>query len=90
MNYHDLVPYVKKTKMGILELDINFLFDGNKNLIDKNVYEMGTMVYKGRYRITGLNPYTNLAFLCCHFTEKLQIPYGRKENVTLHYIRLWI
>lgn len=40
MNYHDLVPYVKKTKMGILELDINFLFDGNKNLIDKNVYEM--------------------------------------------------
>lgn len=33
----------------------------------KNVYEMGTMVYKGRYRITGLNPYTNLAFLCCHF-----------------------
>ena len=26
MNYHDLVPYVKKTKMGILELDINFLF----------------------------------------------------------------
>lgn len=62
MNYHDLVPYVKKTKMGILELDINFLFDGNKNLIDKNVYEMGTMVYKGRYRITGLNPYTNLNF----------------------------
>lgn len=88
MNYHDLVPYVKKTKMGILELDINFLFDGNKNLIDKNVYEMGTMVYKGRYRITGLNPYTNLAFLCCHFYREATdtIWTEGKRDVTLYKI----
>lgn len=74
--------------MGILELDINFLFDGNKNLIDKNVYEMGTMVYKGRYRITGLNPYTNLAFLCCHFYREATdtIWTEGKRDVTLYKI----
>lgn len=67
MNYHDLVPYVKPSADGIYELDINFLFDGKTNLIDKDVYEMGTKIYKGDYEIVGLNYYTNMAFLCCHF-----------------------
>lgn len=68
MNYHDLVPYVKKGKNGNLELDINFLFDNNKNCIDKLVFDMGTTLYNGKnYRVTGLNYYTNLAQLCSHF-----------------------
>lgn len=68
MNYHDLVPYVKKRKNGNLELDINFLFDNNKNCIDKLVFDMGTMLYNGRnYQVTSLNYYTNLAQLCSHF-----------------------
>ena len=55
---------------------------------DKNVYEMGTMVYKGRYRITGLNPYTNLAFLCCHFYREATdtIWTEGKRDVTLYKI----
>lgn len=36
-------------------------------LSDEQYHKLREMVYKGRYRITGLNPYTNLAFLCCHF-----------------------
>ena len=67
MNYHDLVPYVKPSSDGIFELDINFLFDGKTNLVDKDVYDMGTKIYKGDYEIVGLNYYTNMAFLCCHF-----------------------
>ncbi len=88
MNYHDLVPYVKKTDVGIMELDINFLFDGNKNLIDKTVYEMGTKVYNGGYRITGLNPYTNMAFLCCHFYREATdtIWTEGRRDVTLYKI----
>jgi len=68
MNYHDLVPYVKEGKNGNFELDINFLFDNNRNCIDKLVYDMGTTLYDGKnYRVTGLNYYTNLAHLCSHF-----------------------
>ena len=60
----------------------------NSVCIDKNVYEMGTMVYKGRYRITGLNPYTNLAFLCCHFYREATdtIWTEGKRDVTLYKI----
>lgn len=68
MNYHDLVPYVKETAIGVLDLDINFLFDNKDNPIDKTVYELGTKLYNGRnYAVTGLNYYTNLAHLCAHF-----------------------
>ncbi len=67
MNYHDLVPYVKETENGVLELDINFLFDSKDNMIDEIVYKMGTKCYEGAYKIVGLNYYTNLAFLCVHF-----------------------
>lgn len=35
MNYHDLIPYMKETDDGIIEIDINFLFDGKDNLISK-------------------------------------------------------
>lgn len=46
------------------------------------------MVYKGRYRITGLNPYTNLAFLCCHFYREATdtIWTEGKRDVTLYKI----
>lgn len=68
MNYHDLVPYVKQSEFGFVEFDINFLFDGKDNLIDKKVYEYGTENYKGNgCSIVGLNCYTNLSFLCVHF-----------------------
>lgn len=68
MNYHDLVPYMKEISSGILELDINFLFDGKENLVDSKVYNLGTQLYEGKnYNIVGLNMYTNLAFLCVHF-----------------------
>lgn len=68
MNYHDLVPYVKQHEFGCVEFDINFLFDGKDNPIDLQVYQYGTQEYSGnKCTIIGLNPYTNLAFLCIHF-----------------------
>lgn len=41
-----------------------------------------------RYRITGLNPYTNLAFLCCHFYREATdtIWTEGKRDVTLYKI----
>lgn len=88
MNYHDLVPYMKTFSDGMFELDINFLFDGKSNMIDKKVYEMGTNIYKGEYEIVGLNCYTNMAFLCCHFYREASdtIWTEGKRDVTLYKI----
>ena len=99
MNYHDLVPYVKEISTGILELDINFLFDGKDNPIDKTVFEMGTKIYNGRnYTVKALNPYTNLAFLCSHFYREATNTIwtaGRRDIVLyklvdiINYIRVY-
>lgn len=88
MNYHDLVPYVKASDDGIFELDINFLFDGKANLIDKDVYDIGTQCYKGDYKIMGLNYYTNMAFLCVHFFREASdtIWTSGRRDVTLYKI----
>lgn len=69
MNYHDLVPYMKKTRDNeLIELDINFKFDSNENLIDNEIYEYGTQIYrKNGYSVRGLPFYTHLLFLCIHF-----------------------
>lgn len=89
MNYHDLVPYVKRTENGLTELDINFLFDGRENVVDEIVYEMGTKSYAGKYySIVGLDYYTNLAFLCVHFYREASntIWTEEKRDVTLYKI----
>lgn len=68
LNHHDLVPYVKSTDEGFLEVDINFLFDEKNNPIDKLVFEDGVYQYSGNgYSIMGLSIQMNLAFLCVHF-----------------------
>lgn len=89
MNYHDLVPYVKKIDGKVIEIDINFLFDGKENIIDDKVFEMGTREYSGQYySFRGLNPVTFLAFLFVHFyreaTEKIWVE--SKRNITLYKI----
>lgn len=88
MNYHDLVPYVRISNNDIFELDINFLFDGKTNLIDKDVYDMGTQCYKGDYEIVGLNCFTNMAFLCVHFFREASdtIWTAGKRDVTLYKV----
>lgn len=72
MNYHDLVPYVKKVlndgEEFFVELDINFLFDSKSNLIDEDIYENG----KTEKEMKGLKAKTldfdeHLLFLCIHF-----------------------
>lgn len=87
MNYHDLVPYVKKKGDRIIEIDINFLFDGKNNLVDEQVFEMGTQIYVGEdYKFRGLAPSSFLSFLCVHFyreaTEKNWVE--SKRNITLY------
>lgn len=89
LNYHDLVPYIKNTNDGIIEVDINFLFDGKENQIDQLIFEKGTFVYGGEnYSFRGLGIISNLAFLITHFfreaTEELWIK--NKRNYTLYKI----
>lgn len=89
LNYHDLVPYVKEGINGIVEVDINFLFDGKNNIIEKKVFELGTMIYKGEeYSFRGLTYITNLAFLISHFyreaTEELWV--NNHRNLVLYKI----
>lgn len=89
MNYHDLVPYLRKLNDDYLALDINFLFDGKDNLIDKKVYEYGTHLYKGKdYEIMALPVETNLAFLCAHFYREATntIWTSEKRDVILYKI----
>ena len=97
MNYHDLVPYVKQIDDIVLEVDINFLFDGKDNQIDKQVYEDGLFVYYGNaYSITGLSQRMNLAFFIVHFyreatnsiwtNEKRDIVFYKIVD-TMNYIR---
>lgn len=68
LNYYNLIPYMKKTDYGISEIDINFLFDSKDNVIDDEIFDYGTIIYKGNdYSIRGLPFYTNLAYLCVQF-----------------------
>lgn len=87
MNYHDLVPYIKKMDNKLVEIDINFLFDNKTNLIDKKVFEFGTKIYRGKeYNFRGLKTYTGLSFLCVHFYREAtdDIWIKSKRNVTLY------
>lgn len=90
MNYHDLVPYVKKVESDLIEynsLDINFHFDSKDNDITRKVLEKGTVNYENElYQVKGLPWELNLAHLCVHFyreaSNSLWIP-GR-EDLTLY------
>ncbi len=89
MNYHDLVPYLRKLDDDYLALDINFLFDGKENLIDREIHEYGTRLYQGEdYEILGLPVETNLAFLCAHFYREASntIWTSGKRDVLLYKI----
>jgi|GEM_PF-439875 hypothetical protein len=71
MNYHDTVPYVKKHGENLvekIEIDVNFHFDSKSNNITKQVYELGTCIYRNDYyQVQGLRWDTNLAYMCVHF-----------------------
>lgn len=89
MNYHDLIPYMKETDDGIIEIDINFLFDGKDNLIDSKVFDIGTRVYNSeQYSFRGLEIDTNLAFLICHFYREAtgEIWVNNKRNLIIYKI----
>lgn len=89
LNHHDLVPYVKQKDGDLLEVDINFLFQGKDNPIDKQIYELGTREYKGEYYcVNALNPMSNLAFLCVHFYREATntIWTNEKRDVVLYKI----
>ena len=85
----DLIPYMKETDDGIIEIDINFLFDGKDNLIDSKVFDIGTRVYNGeQYSFRGLEIDTNLAFLICHFYREAtgEIWVNNKRNLIIYKI----
>lgn len=89
MNYHDLVPYVKEEEDGIILIDINFLFDGKENLVDKKVYDRGLVMYNGEnYSFKGLDLESNLAFLIVHFYREAvdEIWVKDKRNLVLYKI----
>lgn len=72
MNYHDLVPYVKKIvndgEESFVELDINFLFDSKDNLIDKDIYSNGKIekdIKEIKAKTLAFDEH--LLFLCIHF-----------------------
>lgn len=71
MNYHDLVPYVKRIELPYqetIEVDVNFHFDSKDHEITKEILDEGLQWYEGNgYRIQGLKWTTHLAFLCTHF-----------------------
>ena len=71
MNYHDLVPYVKRIDLPYqetIEVDVNFHFDSKEHEITEEILEEGLNWYEGNgYRIQGLKWTTHLAFLCTHF-----------------------
>ncbi len=71
MNYHDLVPYVKRLNLPYqetIEVDVNFHFDSKDHEITKEILDEGLQWYEGNgYRIQGLKWSTHLAFLCTHF-----------------------
>lgn len=89
MNYHDLVPYMQMSDKGLIEVDVNFLFDGKDNLIDNKVFERGTRVYRGtQYDFRGLEFDTNLAFLISHFYREAigELWVNNKRNLVLYKI----
>ncbi len=71
MNYHDLIPYVKKTTsvhLPIIEFDINFLLDSQEVLATNNVLKYETCkksseLFSGRI----LTSIANFAHLCIHY-----------------------
>ncbi len=71
MNYHDLVPYVKRINLPYqetIEVDVNFHFDSKDHEITREILDEGLQWYEGNgYRIQGLKWTTHLAFLCTHF-----------------------
>lgn len=71
INYHDLVPYVKRLDLpyqDTIEVDVNFHFDSKDHEITKEILDEGLQWYEGNgYRIQGLKWTTHLAFLCTHF-----------------------
>ncbi|WP_054943547.1 nucleotidyltransferase family protein [Paenibacillus ihuae] len=71
LNYHDLVPYVKKIDSDFVdfhEIDINFHFDSKYNDVTKLVLDYGTVHYQyGDRGFLGLPWETNLVHLCVHF-----------------------
>lgn len=68
MNYHDLVPYVKKIDSGLVTIDVNFKFDTKDHDIDYEIYDYGLRTYSNNgYSVKGLPFYTHLLFLCIHF-----------------------
>lgn len=71
MNYHDLVPYVKRMDLPFcesIEVDVNFHFDSKDHEITKEILSEGLEWYElNGFKIQGLKWTTHLAFLCTHF-----------------------
>lgn len=71
MNYHDLVPYIKKIDNEIVEsikVDVNFQFDTKDNEVTEEIMKYGFQNYsKEGFCIQGLRWETHLAHLCVHF-----------------------
>lgn len=89
MNYHDLVPYVKQVEDIILEIDINFLFDGKDNPTDKFLYDDGLYEYTGKeYTITGLSHRAHLAFLLVHFYREATNSIWTKDKRDLTFYKI--
>ena len=71
MNYHDLVPYVKRIDDIILEVDINFLFDGkadfDKKITDYVVIKINDnldmFMYSSSHNKSNIKPRKFWAFL---------------------------
>ena len=71
MNYHDLVPYIKKVDQPLIKsikVDVNFHFDSKEHDITRRILDEGTQDYIGNgYKTRGLKWTTHLLFLCTHF-----------------------
>lgn len=84
MNYHDLVPYVKRIELPYqetIEVDVNFHFDSKDHEITKEILNEGLQWYEGNgYRIQGLKWTTHLAFLCTHFYREASNSIWTKDS----------
>ena len=71
MNYHDLVPYVKRIELpylNCLKVDVNFHFESKDHDITRAILDEGVQVYKSNgFMIQGLKWTTHLMHLCVHF-----------------------
>lgn len=92
MNYHDLVPYVKKIDGQYIEnlkFDINFHIDSKDNEITKKCMEYGIRnIHNELYNVRVLSNEMQLAHLCIHFyreaTEKIWT--SKRRDVTLYKV----